>query len=237
MDEAVAVDVQSAPAGGYSRAYYLARVGPMFWVEVRHLMSLAAVETGERILELGCGGGDFLSACAERCRPSLIVGLDVNREATALARRLAPAAVVALADAVRLPFRDGVFHAVVAQHLIEHFERPDEVVREWSRVLRPGGRVAVATPNIMYPDPGLFDDPTHRQIYSRASLKGLFQRNGFSVERCYTVMPFLGNRRLTWTVARWFLRLLLAFRFLPYFRLRGLTLFLGARKVQDGVKA
>jgi len=230
------VEVKSAPAEGYSRDYYLARPNPMFWAEVRHLMSLAAVETGGRVLELGCGAGGFLSACAERRRPSLIVGLDVNRAATTLACRLAPAAVVALADAVRLPFGDGTFHAVVAQHLIEHFERPDEVLREWSRVLAPGGRIAVATPNVMYPDPGLFDDPTHRHIYSRAGLSDLFQRNGFAVERCYTLMPSLGNRRLTWIVARWSLGLLLGLRFLPYFHDRGLSLLLRARKTREGAK-
>jgi ubiquinone/menaquinone biosynthesis C-methylase UbiE len=230
------VEVKSAAAEGYSREYYLARPNVMFWVEVRHLMSLAAVGTGERVLELGCGGGGFLSACAGRRRPGLIVGLDVNRTATTLACRLAPAAVVALADAVRLPFRDGAFHAVVAQHLIEHFERPDEVLREWRRVLAPDGRIAVVTPNVMYPDPGLFDDPTHRHIYSRAGLSDLFQRNGFAVERCYTLMAFLGNRRLTWTVARWFMGLLLGLRFLPYFRDRGLSLLVGARKAREGVK-
>ena len=206
----------------------------MFWAEVRHLMSLAAVGAGERVLELGCGGGGFLSVCAERRHPSLIVGLDVNSAATTLACRPAPAIVVALADAVHLPFGDGTFHAVVAQHLIEHFERPDEVLREWSRVLAPGGRIAVATPNVMYPDPGLFDDPTHRHIYSRAGLSNLFRRNGFAVERCYTLMAFLGDRWLTWTVARWSLGLLLAMRFLPYFHDRGATLLLRARKTREG---
>jgi ubiquinone/menaquinone biosynthesis C-methylase UbiE len=230
------VEVKSAAAEGYSTEYYLACPNCMFWAEVRHLLSLAAAETGERVLELGCGGGGLLSACAERRRPFLIVGLDVNRTATTLACRLAPTAVVGLADAGCLPFGDGTFHAVVAQHLIEHFERPDEVLREWSRVLVPGGRIAVATPNAMYPDPGLFDDPTHRHIYSRAGLSDLFQRNGFAVDRCYTLMAFLGNRRLTWTVARWSLRLLLGMRFLPYFHDRGATLLLRARKTREGVK-
>jgi len=219
------VETRSAPAGGYSREYYLSRGGPTFWAELRHLMGLAAVEEGERVLELGCGGGDFLSACAEK-RPSLLVGLDVNREATSLARRLAPTGIITLADAASLPFADGAFDAIVAQHFIEHFERPDEVLRECWRVLAPGGLVAVATPNAMYPDPALFDDPTHRRIYSRAVLIAVFQRNGFRVERCYSLIPYLGHRRLTRGAARWFLGL----RFLPYFRERGLTLLLRARK-------
>ena len=230
------VAVEGVSAKGYSSSYYLARPNCMFGAEVRHLMGLAAVQPGDRVLELGCGGGDFLAACMERRRPSLGAGLDANSRAIALARHAAPGTALTVADASRLPFRDGAFHAVVAQHLIEHFERPDELLREWARVLAPGGRLAVATPNVMYPDAGLFEDPTHRHIYSRVGLRKLFERNGFAVERCHTLMPFLGNRRLTWTVARWFLRPLLAMRFLPYFRERGLSLLLGARKTQEVVE-
>ncbi len=226
------VEVGSAPARGYSREYYQARPNPMFWAEVRHLMSLAAVKEGERVLELGCGGGGFLSACAGQ-RPSLIVGLDVNREATTLACRLAPAADLALADAAHLPFGDGAFHAIVAQHLFEHLEWPDDVLQEWERILTPGGRIVVATPNVDYPDPALFDDATHHHIYSMTGLKETFQRNGFHVERCRTLMPFLGNRRLTWKLAYSFPRLLLGLGLLPYFRDRGLTLLLLARKSRE----
>ena len=226
------VEVESAPANGYTREYYEARPNLMLWTEVRQLMSLVAVKPGERVLELGCGGGAFLSACAER-RPSLVVGLDVNGEAAAVARRQAPAAQLALADALRLPFDDGAFHAIVAQHLIEHFERPDPVLQEWGRILAPGGRIVVATPNVEYPDPALFDDATHHHIYSMAGLKEVFQSNGFHVERCRTLMPFLGNRRLTWKLAYSFPRLLLILGLLPYFRDRGLTLLLLARKSRE----
>ena len=64
-------------------------------------------------------------------------------------------------------------------------------------------------------------------------LKEIFQRNGFHVERCRTLMPFLGNRRLTWKLAYSFPSLLLGLGLLPYFRDRGLTLFLLARKSRE----
>lgn len=220
------IETGSAPTGGYSQEYYLSRPGAELRAELKHLMGLAAVGPGDRVLEVGCGGGAFLSTCnghRSRCR---IVGLDISSQAMTLAKRLAPSAHLMLADAVRMPFGDGSFDAIVAQHLIEHFERPDEILQEWRRVLAPSGRVVVATPNAGYPDPGLFDDPTHRHIYSRAVLVDVFRRNGFRVERSYTLIPFLGHRRLTRTAARWFLGL----RSLFYFRERGLTLLLRARK-------
>ena len=160
----------------------------------------------------------------------MAVGVDMNAKAVSLARSLAPGALLTLADAARLPFVSGSFDTVVAQHVIEHFERADGVLREWKRVLAPSGRIVVATPNALYPDPALFDDPTHREIYTLAGLKALFERNGFKVERAYSLMPFLGSRRLTWRLARVSMRWLAATRFLPGLSGRGLTLILSAKK-------
>ena len=226
----MAVNLKVAPAAGYSREYYAARDNAMFRAEVRHLLSACRLSGRERVLEVGCGGGGFLRACAPSPKAGLTVGLDSNNAGMALARRCAPDAALAVGDATRLPFADGSFDAIVAQHVIEHFDRPDELLREWGRVLADGGRIAVATPNVRYPDPALFDDPSHRHIYSREELRALFQRNGFRVEQAYSLMPFLGSRRLTWRMARLSLRSLLALRHLPYVSERGLTLILQARK-------
>jgi SAM-dependent methyltransferase len=224
-----AVELKGALADGYSREYYAARDNVMFQAEVKHLLMLAAPSPEDRMLEPGCGGGLFLAACRRERTPALLMGVDVNAGAASLAARVAPAV---LADAARLPVVAGAFDVIVAQHLIEHFGRPEEALREWHRALAPGGRVVVATPNAAYPDPALFDDPTHRHIYLPSEIRRLFEENGFRVERCYTLMPFLGSRRLTWTLAKWFVGPLLALRFLPYFRTRGLTLFLSAGKVE-----
>lgn len=220
----------AARGAGYPREYYAARGGPMFRLEVGHLVSLAAPSRGDRVLELGCGAGLLLDACRRRGDAALVMGLDVNPEAVALARRVAP---VALADATCLPVADGAFHAVIAQHLIEHLERPDEALREWRRILAPGGRVAVATPNAAYPDPAVFDDRTHRHIYGLRDIRGLFETAGFKVERCYTLMPYLRSRWLTWALAKFVPRLLPALQLLPCFRARGLTIFLSATRT-DG---
>jgi len=226
----MAVELRSAPTEGYSREYYLRRNNVMFQAEVRHLLTACQIGPGARLLEIGCGGGGLLRCCAASKKAVMVAGIDMNVTGISLAGRIAPNAALAIADAARLPFASGSFDAVVAQHVIEHFERADDVLREWRRVLAPGGRIAVATPTALYPDPALFDDATHQQIYTLAGLRALFERNGLRVERAYSLMPFLASRRIAWRLARVSMRSLLAMRFLPHFRERGLTLILAAGK-------
>jgi len=49
-----------------------------------------------------------------------------------------------------LPFRTGAFNAVLSREGIEHFENQAGFIRECARVLRPGGRIVITTPNVMH---------------------------------------------------------------------------------------
>lgn len=130
------------------------------------------------------------------------------------------------ANGPTLLVEDNSFDGVVGQHVVEHLDDGDALLTEWHRVLRPGGRVALATPNAKYPDPDLFYDPDHRLIYSKTDLVALLVRTGFVVERWYTLAPYLGNRRLTSKAARW----LLGLRYVPFFAELGSALHVMARK-------
>jgi phosphatidylethanolamine/phosphatidyl-N-methylethanolamine N-methyltransferase len=54
-------------------------------------------------------------------------------------------------DATRLSFADASFDRLIATHVLEHLPRPHEVLREWQRVLKPGGTMSIVLPC----DPGL----------------------------------------------------------------------------------
>lgn len=58
--------------------------------------------------------------------------------------RKVPGAVVKQCDAHRLPFDDASFDTVVANHMLYHLDDPDAALREFARVLRPGGRAFIA---------------------------------------------------------------------------------------------
>jgi SAM-dependent methyltransferase len=73
------------------------------------------------------------------------IGLDGSEVMLQRARAADPAALLVAGHADRLPFRTGVFDTVVAGFLLPHLSAPARAVAEFHRVLRPGGRLAVAT--------------------------------------------------------------------------------------------
>jgi SAM-dependent methyltransferase len=102
------------------------------------------VGAGDVMLDAGCGSGRvFQYHFDKRERPQLIVGVDLTDEPRA--NRNVDAA--ARADLARLPFRDETFDIAISSHVAEHLAEPERVFGELSRVLKPGGRLLVLTPN------------------------------------------------------------------------------------------
>ncbi len=114
------------------------------------------VRPGDRVLDLGCGGGRHAFALFKAgCRvvaldrsASDLVEVDVMFRALRLAGEPPPGARASAvrADAYALPFPDDAFDAVVAAEVLEHLPDDGRAVAELVRVLRPGGRLAVTVP-------------------------------------------------------------------------------------------
>lgn len=92
------------------------------------------------VLEVGAGTGELWRRIGHPPRLTLT---DFSPAMCARLREV-PNARVQRCDATRLPFRDGAVDAVIANHMLYHLDDPDAALREFARVLRPGGRLAVA---------------------------------------------------------------------------------------------
>lgn len=115
----------------------------------------ADVQRGDRVLDVACGTGALTLAAAERVGPAgSVVGLDANPEMLAVARRK-PAQIEWLEGrAEALPLPDSSFDAVVSQFGLMFFADKSMALREMMRVLRPGGRLAVAVCDAVENSPG-----------------------------------------------------------------------------------
>jgi SAM-dependent methyltransferase len=101
---------------------------------------------GRRILDVGCGTAAFWSANRERvARDAVVVLSDFSTGMARDARDAFGGALHAGADAMALPFRAGVFDAVLANHMLYHVPDRARCFAEIRRVLAPGGWLAAAT--------------------------------------------------------------------------------------------
>ena len=119
-------------------------------LEVPALVRSLRLPVGARVLEVGCGRGVALPPLAELCRPSRLVGLDVDETLLSAAReRLAERGIHAelvCGDVRALPFEDRSFDVVVDFGTCYHVASPDRALSEIARVLDHGGRFVHETP-------------------------------------------------------------------------------------------
>ena len=104
----------------------------------QQLLSKIEIKKGRRILDMASGTGYL----AEKMGGVDLVCTDISVHMLKRARAKAKGDFV-LADAHRLPFKDGVFHGAVSSFAMHEVGRPGEVLSEMFRVLGPGGEIAV----------------------------------------------------------------------------------------------
>jgi SAM-dependent methyltransferase len=128
-----------------SSAYEALFVPSLFGPWAPRVADAARLLPGERVLDVACGTGVLAREVAARTGATgSVVGLDANPGMLAVARRLAPALEWREGAAESLPCADGSFDCVVSQFALMFFADRRRALREMVRVLRPGGRLAVA---------------------------------------------------------------------------------------------
>lgn len=113
------------------------------------ISSLAHIQ-GHRILDIGCGAGEFVGMCRERLGNAL--GIDPSPASVRLCHtRHLP---VLLAGGSALPFASASIEVIRAKNILEHILDLGPFVREICRVLEPGGLFLIQLPtqySILYP--------------------------------------------------------------------------------------
>lgn len=149
--------------------------------EIRHQRG----KPGGRLLDVGAGDGAFVAHA--RLFGWDAEGIDPDSTAVAIAReRGIPMTLGTLASP---NLGEGAFDAVTMSHVIEHLHDPARELLRIRRLLRPNGRLWIATPNLEALGHRLFrsdwmplDPPRHLVLFSGSSLHRLLRRTGFEPE-------------------------------------------------------
>ncbi len=118
------------------------------------MADIAEIGEGQHVLDVACGTGVLACAAAERVADGTVAGLDSNEEMLAVARRKNTRIDWKSGRAESIPFPDTSFDRVVSQFGLMFFEDRVAGLREMLRVLRPGGRLAVAVCDALDHSPG-----------------------------------------------------------------------------------
>ncbi|MFO0676191.1 MAG: metalloregulator ArsR/SmtB family transcription factor [Polyangiaceae bacterium] len=139
---------------------------------------LAALMTPGDVLDVGSGDG----AVAAMLRPysRTVTCLDTSARMVEAAKERIASLIVRQGNAEEMPFREACFDTVLAFHILTYCERPERVVSECARVLRPRGRLVVLT----------LEAHTHKDITSRYGER----RPGLSADALRDMMHDAGFR-------------------------------------------
>lgn len=103
------------------------------------LQSIAELQSGAKVLEVGSGAGQFIRAI-KTIRPELACfGCDISQHALALAKQANDGVTYDLSEEKKLPYADNSFDAVLIFDVLEHVLDPGSVLAEVNRVLKNGG--------------------------------------------------------------------------------------------------
>ena len=137
----------------------------------RFLTERYHIEKGSKLLDVGCGRGDFLHGfqkCgirvmgvdgAKRNEPHFVGGVDLEKD--------------------RLPFRDNSIDVVFSKSVLEQLHDPGNMLTEAYRVLKPGGRIITMVPDWQTCMYIYYDDHTHVQPYTQVGLRDCMRIYGF----------------------------------------------------------
>jgi ubiquinone/menaquinone biosynthesis C-methylase UbiE len=114
----------------------------------KDVLSLFEPHPDARLLDLGCGDGEFTLRVAEKIGTKRVFGVEMIKDSVDKAAASGIKCYQADFDRAHFPFEDETFDVVCANQVIEHLSDTDTFVKEIYRVLKPGGYAVVSTTNL-----------------------------------------------------------------------------------------
>jgi len=148
----------------------------------RKILKIFSKYKFNRILDVGCGDGNFTALISKVCKAKEVYGVDISEKGVEMAKKNGIKALRVDIDEENLPFKDNYFDAVLSLEVIEHLYDPDHLLDEVYRVLKPNGIFVLTTPNLA-------------SLYNRIALLFGYQPfyTNVSLRKSYGHIPFIEN--------------------------------------------
>ena len=167
------------------------------------VLSCLLTSPEKRVLDVGCSLGYTVEAGAKAGWKTS--GVDVCEDVVNECKRRG--LDCQKIDSIALPYSDNQFDALTAWHVIEHLSDVKSVLREWLRVLKPGGVLAIEAPDASSPKVRKrqgryrkFWKIDHVYVFSPASLKKILEDTGFEVVQVPSLRDLWKRRAVTGSV-------------------------------------
>lgn len=136
-------------------------------------------------LDLGCGTGNYTFELKNRGFE--VVGLDISKEMLRIAKNKMPEILFVRGDAYLLPFKDNTFDLVLSVTMFEFIKKPENVLKEIYRILKPEGEIVIGTMNakslwfLFKRLKSIFKETAYRyaRFYTVSELKNLLEKENF----------------------------------------------------------
>ena len=171
-----------------------------YWQRRRHQVITTMATGTRRVLDVGCGSSRIIGS-------TRMVGLDIVLAKLRYARRYGNPLVHG--SIFELPFKDGAFDCVICSEVVEHVAADERVFSELERVLEPGGRLILGTPDYdrwrwralewLYGRlaPGGYADE-HITHYGRTNLSAYLRARGMTID----AVEYVGGSEMVFSLRK-----------------------------------
>jgi SAM-dependent methyltransferase len=178
-----------------------------WWFEARRDMVIRLmrkIDKKANILEVGCSGGclikDMKDYGFER-----VSGVDISKAAIEVCEEKGIKSVY-LRDGIKTGFNDSQFDVVISSDVLEHIQDEVSALREWNRILKPGGILILFVPAFSFLWGEHDDANNHYRRYAKQGLIFNTERAYFKIERAsywnctlfFPVALFRALKRILW---------------------------------------
>lgn len=175
------------------------------------LNQIPAAKNNLNIIDIGCGDGTLL---AKIKKGNNLYGTDIVESQLVKAEKIGAKTAIVNIDEKPLPYENDFFDVAIASEVIEHLFLPDNLIKEAYRILKPGGKLILTTPNVaslgrrmlllfgrqafLEVSPYEENAVGHLRYFTAESLKKLAEKYGFKLNKLSSdVVNFNAKRILS----------------------------------------